>query len=141
MIVKATIPVHDRILVERIDAEEISPGGIYIPDAARDKPQCGYVIAAGDGLRLDNGTIRPMSVKRGDMVLFGKYAGSEIEIKNKKVIIMREDDVLAVERSFDNEEEAEKSSGFYVAERESSEQKNRLSLVASEELNEQSSQP
>ena len=90
-------PLHDRILVTRIDdAEEKSGGGIIIPDTAKEKPQKGKVTAVGNGKILDDGTRVAPEVKKGDRVLFGKYAGTEIKIEETEYLILREDDVLAV---------------------------------------------
>ncbi|HSF16826.1 MAG TPA: co-chaperone GroES [Vicinamibacteria bacterium] len=90
-------PLHDRILVTRIDdAEEKSGGGIIIPDTAREKPQKGKVTAVGNGKILDDGTRVAPEIKKGDRVLFGKYAGTEIKIEGTEYLILREDDVLAV---------------------------------------------
>ena len=89
-------PLHDRILVERIEEEESQKGGIIIPDSAREKPQQGIVIAVGNGKRQNNGDIIPLEVKEGDRILFGKYAGNEVTIDDTEYIIFREDDVLAV---------------------------------------------
>ncbi|HXV61291.1 MAG TPA: co-chaperone GroES [Vicinamibacteria bacterium] len=90
-------PLHDRILVTRIDdAEEKSGGGIIIPDTAKEKPQKGKVTAVGNGKILDDGTRVALEVKKGDRVLFGKYAGTEVKIEGTEYLILREDDVLAV---------------------------------------------
>ncbi len=89
-------PLHDRILVERLEEESVSKGGIIIPDSAKEKPQRGKVVAAGKGKVSEDGTVRPLDVKAGDVVLFGKYAGTEVKIENEDRLIMREDDVLAV---------------------------------------------
>lgn len=89
-------PLGDRILVARLEAEEKTPGGIVIPDIAKDKPQLGDVQAVGPGRLLDDGTVHPVSVKAGDRVLFNKYGGAEVEIDGKKLIVMREDDILDV---------------------------------------------
>lgn len=89
-------PLHDRIIVERISEDETTAGGIIIPDSAKEKPQRGKVIAIGKGKIADDGSIRPLDLKAGDTVLFGKYAGTEIKIENQDRLIMREDDVLAV---------------------------------------------
>ncbi|HPP05938.1 MAG TPA: co-chaperone GroES [Syntrophorhabdaceae bacterium] len=89
-------PLQDRILVKRIEEEEKTKGGIIIPDAAKEKPQEGKVIAVGDGKLLDNGTKAPLTVKVGDKILFGKYAGTEIKIEGEEHLILREDDVLAI---------------------------------------------
>jgi chaperonin GroES len=89
-------PLHDRVIVERVEAEEKSAGGIIIPDTAKEKPQEGKVIAVGKGKRKEDGTLIPMEVKEGDRILFSKYAGSEIKIDGHEYIIMREDDILGV---------------------------------------------
>lgn len=89
-------PLHDRVLVVRIEEEEKTKGGIIIPDSAKEKPQEGKVVAVGDGKYLDNGTKVPLSVKVGDKVLFGKYAGTEIKIEGEEHLILREDDILAI---------------------------------------------
>ena len=88
-------PLQDRILVDRID-EEVKKGGIIIPDSAKEKPQQGKVIAVGSGRIDDDGKRIPMDVKKGDIILFGKYSGNEIRIGDDEHLIMREDDVLAV---------------------------------------------
>ncbi len=89
-------PLHDRVLVIRIDAEEKTSGGIIIPDTAKEKPQEGKVIAAGPGKRDDSGKLIPMAVKENDKVLFGKYAGNEIKIDGIEHLILREDDILGI---------------------------------------------
>ncbi len=89
-------PLHDRILVERLDDAEQVRGGIIIPDSAKEKPQQGKIIAAGNGKRLEDGTVAPLDVKVGDRVLFAKYAGSEVQIKGSEYLILREDEVLGV---------------------------------------------
>ncbi len=89
-------PLHDRILVQRIEEEERTKSGIIIPDTAKEKPIMGKVIAVGDGRILENGQKVPLSVKEGDRVLFGKYAGTEVKIEGEEYLIMREDDVLAI---------------------------------------------
>lgn len=88
-------PLHDRILVQRLDEGEQSVGGIIIPDSAKEKPQRGTVIAAGDGRRTDQGTRVALDVTAGDTVLFGKYSGQEIKLDGVDYLIMKEDDVLA----------------------------------------------
>jgi len=88
-------PLHDHILVERIE-EEIKKGGIIIPDTAKEKPQQGKVIEVGDGRRDEKGNRIPLDVKKGDIILFGKYAGSEVKIEDKEYLIIREDDVLGI---------------------------------------------
>jgi chaperonin GroES len=89
-------PLHDRILVKRIDEEEKTKGGIIIPDTAKEKPQEGRVVAVGGGKVLEDGKIRPLDVKTGDRVLFAKYAGSEVKIEGEEHVILREDDVLGI---------------------------------------------
>lgn len=89
-------PLADRILIERIEKEERSTGGIIIPDTAKEKPQEGRVVAIGNGKRLDNGSLQVLDVKVGDRILFGKYSGSEIKIDGKEHLILREDEVLGV---------------------------------------------
>ena len=89
-------PLHDRVIVKRVDEETLSPGGIVIPDTATEKPSRGEVLAVGDGKVLDNGDVRPLTLKKGDVVLFGKYSGTEVKIEGEEVLVMREDDVMAV---------------------------------------------
>lgn len=89
-------PLHDRVLVERLDAEEKSAGGIFIPDSAKEKPQEGKIIAVGSGKRDDQGKIHPLEVKAGDKILFSKYGGNDVTLDGKDFIIMREDDILGV---------------------------------------------
>jgi len=89
-------PLQDRIIVKRIDAEEKTVGGIYIPDTAKEKPQEGQVIAAGKGKRLDSGEIQALDLKVGDRILFSKYGGTDVKIDGEDYLIMREDDVLGV---------------------------------------------
>ena len=89
-------PLHDRVFVKRIDEQEQMRGGIIIPDTAKEKPQQGEVIAVGDGKILENGARRPLDVKPGDRVLFGKYSGSEVKIDDEEYLIMREDEILGI---------------------------------------------
>lgn len=89
-------PLYDRILVRRIGSEEKTKGGIIIPDTAQEKPQEGQVEAVGKGKLLDNGTVRPLDVKKGDKVLFNKYGGNDINIDGDEYLILKEDDILAV---------------------------------------------
>jgi chaperonin GroES len=89
-------PLHDRILVERIEEKETKKGGIIIPDTAKEKPQEGKVIAVGNGKITDDGKKLPLDVKAGDTILFGKYSGSEVKIDDKEYLIMKEEDVLAI---------------------------------------------
>ena len=89
-------PLHDRLLVRRIEEKETVRGGIIIPDTAKEKPQEGEVLAVGNGKVLDNGTKVPLEVKVGDKILFGKYSGTDIKIDGEEVLILREDEGLAV---------------------------------------------
>ncbi len=89
-------PLQDRIIVKRIEGEEVSSGGIIIPDSAKEKPQEGKVIAIGKGKIGEDGKLQPLDVKKGDKVLFSKYAGSEVNIDGDEHLIIREDDVLGV---------------------------------------------
>jgi chaperonin GroES len=89
-------PLHDRLVVRRIEEKESVKGGIIIPDTAKEKPQEGEVLAVGNGKVLESGTKVPMDVKAGDKVLFGKYSGTDIKIDGKEFLILREDEVLAV---------------------------------------------
>ena len=89
-------PLHDRILVKRVEADEKSAGGLIIPDTAKEKPQEGLVVSVGPGRTLEDGTVRPVAVKAGDRILFGKYTGDEIKIDGEEHVIVREMDVLAV---------------------------------------------
>ena len=89
-------PLHDRLLVERLEEKEIKKGGIIIPDTAREKPQEAKVIAVGNGKVTDEGKKIPLDVKAGDKILFGKYSGSEVKIDDKEYLILREEDVLAI---------------------------------------------
>ncbi|NNL84568.1 MAG: co-chaperone GroES [Myxococcales bacterium] len=89
-------PLQDRILVQRIEEEEMSAGGIIIPDSAKEKPSEGKVIAVGKGKVKEDGTLQPLDVKKGDRILFSKYAGTEVNVDGNEHIIIREDDVLGV---------------------------------------------
>ncbi len=89
-------PLQDRVLVKRIEGEERSKGGIIIPDTAKEKPIEGVVVAAGKGRVLENGEVRPLEVKDGDRILFGKYSGTEVKIDGVEHLIMREDDILGI---------------------------------------------
>ena len=89
-------PLQDRVIVERIEAEEKSAGGLYIPDTAKEKPQEGKVIAVGKGKHREDGSMIAMDVKSGDRILFSKYAGSDVTLDGKEFIIMREDDILGI---------------------------------------------
>jgi chaperonin GroES len=89
-------PLHDRVIVRRLEEEEKTLGGIIIPDSAKEKPQQGKVIAVGKGRLLEKGDIVPLVVKEGDRVLFAKYSGTEVKVDNEELLIMREDDILAI---------------------------------------------
>jgi chaperonin GroES len=89
-------PLHDRVVVKRIDAEEKTKGGIIIPDTAKEKPQEGEVIAVGPGARDDSGKLTPIDLKAGDRILFGKWSGTEIKIDGQDLLIMKESDVMGV---------------------------------------------
>jgi chaperonin GroES len=89
-------PLHDRLLVERLEEQEVKKGRIIIPDTAKEKPQEGRVIAVGNGKVTDDGKRLSLDVKTGDKILFGKYSGSEVKLDDKEYLIMREDDVLAI---------------------------------------------
>lgn len=89
-------PLHDRLIVKRLEDSETTRGGIIIPDSAKEKPQKGKVIAVGKGKVREDGTVSPLDVKAGDTVLFGKYSGTEIKVDEEDRLILREDDVLAV---------------------------------------------
>jgi chaperonin GroES len=89
-------PLHDRLIIKRIEEKETVKGGIIIPDTAKEKPQEGEVIAVGNGKLLDNGTKVPLDVKAGDKILFGKYSGTDIKIDGQEYLILREDEVLAI---------------------------------------------
>jgi chaperonin GroES len=89
-------PLHDRVLIKRTEEERTSPGGIVIPDTAAEKPIKGEVKAVGKGKILENGDVRPLDVKVGDQVLFGKYSGTEVKLDGEDLLVMREEDVMAV---------------------------------------------
>lgn len=89
-------PLHDRVLVRRTDSDEVSAGGIIIPDTAREKPMEGEVIAVGPGARDDRGTVQPLDVAEGDRVLFGKWSGTEIRIDGEDLLVMKESDIMGV---------------------------------------------
>ena len=89
-------PLHDRVVVKRLDAENKSAGGIVIPDTAGEKPDQGEVVAVGKGKILEDGKVRPLDVKVGDRILFGKYSGSDIKLDGEEYLIMREDEVLGI---------------------------------------------
>jgi chaperonin GroES len=89
-------PLQDRILVKRVEEEEKTQGGIIIPDTAKEKPQQGVVVAAGPGKAGDDGKVRPLDVKKGDKVLFGKYSGTEVNVDGEEHLIIREEDILGI---------------------------------------------
>ena len=89
-------PLHDRVLVRRVEAEEKTAGGIIIPDSAKEKPAEGEIVAVGSGTRADDGKITPLDVKAGDRVLFGKWSGTEVKVDGQDLLIMKESDILGV---------------------------------------------
>ena len=89
-------PLHDRVVVRRMAEERTSPGGIVIPDSAAEKPIQGEILAVGNGKVLDNGDRRPLDVKVGDRILFGKYSGTEVKVSGEEVLVMREEDIMGV---------------------------------------------
>ncbi|MEQ9062124.1 MAG: co-chaperone GroES [Gammaproteobacteria bacterium] len=89
-------PLHDRIIVKRMDEEKTSPGGIVIPDSAAEKPIKGEVVAVGNGKILESGEVRALDLKVGDKVIFGKYSGTEVKVDGQDLLVMREDDIMAV---------------------------------------------
>lgn len=101
-------PLHDRIVVKRLEAEEEVRGGIIIPDTAKEKPQQGEVVAVGNGKILDNGTRLSLDVQVGDRVLFGKYSGTEVKIEDEEFLILREDEVLGVIQGIEKAKKAGK---------------------------------
>ena len=89
-------PLHDRVIIKRLEEERKSPGGIVIPDTATEKPIRGKVIAVGTGRITEKGEVRPLDIKKGDTVLFGKYSGTEVKVEGEELVVMREDDIMAV---------------------------------------------
>lgn len=89
-------PLHDRVVIKRMEEERMSAGGIVIPDSATEKPIKGEVVATGEGKMLDNGQMRKLSVKKGDKVLFGKYSGTEVKLDGTEYLVVREDDIFAI---------------------------------------------
>ncbi len=89
-------PLHDRVLVRRVDEDEKSSGGIIIPDTAKEKPMEGEVMAVGSGTRSEDGTITPLDVKKGDRILFGKWSGTEVKMDDEELLIMKESDIMGV---------------------------------------------
>ena len=89
-------PLHDRVVIKRVEEERMSAGGIVIPDSATEKPDRGEVVAVGNGKIADNGDVRPLDLKIGDKVLFGKYSGTTVKVEGEELLVMSEDDVIAV---------------------------------------------
>ncbi len=89
-------PLHDRVIVRRIEEERTTPSGIVIPDSAQEKPIQGEVLAVGNGKIMENGEVRPLDVKVGDRVLFGKYSGTEVKVEGEELLVMREEDIMGV---------------------------------------------
>ena len=89
-------PLHDRVIIRRMEEEKTSPGGIVIPDSATEKPAKGEVVAIGNGKILESGDVRPLDVKVGDIILFGKYSGTEVSVDGEELLVMREDDITAI---------------------------------------------
>jgi chaperonin GroES len=96
VITMAFRPLHDRVLVRRIEAEEKTAGGIIIPDSAKEKPSEGEIVAVGSGTRADDGKVTPLDVKAGDRVLFGKWSGTEVKLDGEDLLIMKESDIMGV---------------------------------------------
>jgi len=101
-------PLHDRVLIKRIEEQESIRGGIIIPDSAKEKPQEGEVVAVGNGKRLEDGTILPLELQAGDRVLFGKYSGTEIKLDDEEYLILREEEVLGITSAAKQEKKAKK---------------------------------
>ncbi|AHE57225.1 co-chaperone GroES [Sphingomonas sanxanigenens] len=89
-------PLHDRVLVRRVEAEQKTAGGIIIPDTAKEKPQEGEVVAAGSGAKAEDGKVTPLDVKAGDRILFGKWSGTEVKVNGEELLIMKESDILGI---------------------------------------------
>ena len=89
-------PLHDRVLVRRVEAEEMTAGGIIIPDSAKEKPAEGEVVAVGSGTKAEDGTVTPLDVKAGDKILFGKWSGTEVKLDGEDLLIMKESDILGI---------------------------------------------
>jgi len=90
------VPLHDRVLVRRVESEEMTSGGLIIPDSAKEKPQEGEVVSCGEGARKDSGDLIPMSVKAGHRILFGKWSGTEVKLDGEDLLIMKESDILGI---------------------------------------------
>ncbi len=89
-------PLHDRVIVRRLEEERKSPGGIVIPDTVKEKPIQGEVVAVGKGKIMEDGKVRPLDVKAGDRILFGKYSGTEVKVGNEELLVMREEDIMGI---------------------------------------------
>ena len=89
-------PLHDRVIVRRLEEERRTPGGLVLPDSAKEKPIQGEIVAAGKGKILENGDVRPLDVKVGDKILFGKYSGTEVRVGNEELLVMREEDIVGI---------------------------------------------
>jgi chaperonin GroES len=89
-------PLHDRVIVRRLEEERRTPGGLVLPDSAKEKPIQGEIVAAGKGKILENGDVRPLDVKVGDKILFGKYSGTEVKVGNEELLVMREEDIVGI---------------------------------------------
>lgn len=89
-------PLHDRVLVRRVESEEKTPGGIIIPDTAQEKPSQGEVLAVGSGTKAEDGKVTPLDVKKGDRILFGQWSGSEVKVDGEELLIMKESDILGI---------------------------------------------
>jgi len=92
----ALTPLHDRVLVERVEGDEKTSGGLIIPESAKEKPAEGMIVAVGEGARKDSGELIPMAVKKGDKILFGKWSGTEVTVDGKELLMMKESDVLGI---------------------------------------------
>ncbi|SHE99666.1 chaperonin GroES [Litoreibacter halocynthiae] len=92
----ALTPLHDRVLVERVEGDEKTAGGLIIPESAKEKPAEGIIVAVGEGARKDSGELIPMAVKKGDKILFGKWSGTEVTVDGKELLMMKESDVLGI---------------------------------------------
>lgn len=89
-------PLYDRVLIKRLESEQVSKGGIIIPDTAQEKTQLGAVVATGEGKLMNDGSIRPLNVKKGDKILFGKYSGTEVNLGNEEYLVLREEELLGI---------------------------------------------
>ena len=89
-------PLYDRVLIKRLESEQVSAGGIIIPDTAQEKTQLGAVVATGEGKLMNDGSVRPLNVKKGDKILFGKYSGTEVKLGDEEYLVLREEELLGV---------------------------------------------